>query len=193
MLLQNGALKALHKAVGPGMSGLDASVADPQLTAGLIKGALELAAPVREPPLDRPTCGLKEGDELLLQEACSMLGSSRRNDGGRSVGTGRIAGRELPDLPHALELADVESVQADQFSGVGDLHMPAPAAATQLPPSALGDQTLMGSKVSGNCSTSSMCSGVKLMISSLCDLTLSVLAYHYGNSSLSDGYEQRGI
>ena len=40
MLLQNGALKALHKAVGPGMSGLDASVADPQLTAGLIKGAL---------------------------------------------------------------------------------------------------------------------------------------------------------
>ncbi len=91
MLLQNGALKALHKAVGPGMSGLDASVADPQLTAGLIKGALELAAPVREPPLDRPTCGLKEGDELLLQEACSMLGSSRRNDDGRSVGTGRSA------------------------------------------------------------------------------------------------------
>ncbi len=54
VLLENRALQPLDEAVGPGMAGLGARVADAELSAGLIERPLELAAAVCEHALQGP-------------------------------------------------------------------------------------------------------------------------------------------
>ena len=50
-----------------------------------------------------------------------MVAGAGGNDTGHGVGTGRIARRNLPDLPDALEAADVERVETDELSRLAGL------------------------------------------------------------------------
>src|SRR3990172_9078781 len=44
VLVEDGPLKAFHKAVGPGMTGLGAGMSDDQLSARLVKGSSQIPA-----------------------------------------------------------------------------------------------------------------------------------------------------
>jgi len=134
VLVEDRALQALHEAVGPGVAGLRLGVADAELLAGLRKGAGKLAAAIRQHALERPAGLAVERDEDLAQETGGGLGGRLRldEDTGRGVGGGRIAGRDLPDLADALELSDVEAVEADQLAGDCGLDVALRAAATGL-------------------------------------------------------------
>jgi hypothetical protein len=81
-------------------------VAQPELAAGLVEGAAELAATVREQALDRPAGLPVERHPDVAQEAGSDLGVGLGSDEdpSRREGAGGIAGRGLPD-PEADELA----------------------------------------------------------------------------------------
>src|SRR5262245_10569444 len=133
VLVEDRALQTLDEAVGPSVTGLRLGVADPKLVAGLGEGTGELAAAVREHALDRPA-GLAVGrDEDVAQEAGGGLGRRLRldEDARRGVGAGGVAGGDLPDLAYALELADVEAVEADEFAGNLSLDVTLRAAATR--------------------------------------------------------------
>ncbi len=118
VLLQQCALEALDEAIRPGMAGLRARVPDPQVAAGLGEGALELGAPIGEDPLERPAGSPVEGHEHLPEEGSTRPGRQRGQDLGHAVGAGGIAGRHLPDFPHALELPQIKRVETHQLPGV---------------------------------------------------------------------------
>src|SRR5262245_25866123 len=46
MLLQDRALQPLHEAIGPGVPGFRARVAEPPLAAGHVEGAMEFGSPI---------------------------------------------------------------------------------------------------------------------------------------------------
>ena len=86
-----------------------------------IETALEVTASVREDPLERPSGGLVGWQQGVDEEAHGMVAGAGGDDTGHGVGTGRIAGRNLPDLPDALEAADVEGVDTDELSRLAGL------------------------------------------------------------------------
>src|SRR3989454_1402911 len=123
VLVQDGSLPSLDEAIGPSVARLRARVVDVEIPAGLSEIALEFAAAIGEHALDRPAGVAIERDQDVAQETrgdlCGGLGGDE--DAAGAIGAGRIAGRDLPDLAHALELSDVEAVDADELAGDGGL------------------------------------------------------------------------
>jgi hypothetical protein len=142
VLIEDGPLQALHKAVGPGMSRFRPRVMDTKLGTSLVKGTTKLTSLVREDPLDRPAQPAEGWDDPFLQEPCGGLGGEVQANFRHGVRTGCIASRQLPDLPNALELADVKRVETHQFAWFFGLHMPSRPSlrGEQLAPSAFGQQ-----------------------------------------------------
>src|SRR2546426_4821130 len=142
VFLENGALQPLDEPVRPWMARLGARVPEAKLPAGVIERSLELAAAVREHTLQGPARAPIERHEDVAEE---------RRRGGRGegwqqprhpVGAGCVARRDLPDLAHSLELADVERVEAHQLAGLLRLDVARAAVARlpEAPAGALGQQ-----------------------------------------------------
>jgi len=142
VLVEDGALKAFDKAVGPGMTRLGAGVLDAKLRTCVVKGPSEFMTLIGEDPLHRPTRLRQSRHHPLGQEVSRRSGCQAQRDLRHRKGAGRIAGRQLPHLPNALELANEESVQADQFPRLFGLNMLASPSLRrqQLPAGTLGEQ-----------------------------------------------------
>ena len=69
------------------------------------------------------------GQENTPEEASAVNRLDRRDDLGEGEGAGSITGRDLPELADALEVADVEAVQADQVARPVGLNMAGTAVA----------------------------------------------------------------
>src|SRR5437762_270662 len=113
---EDGLLQPLDEAVGPGMARLDPGVANAERGTGLIEAGLELAAAVGQHALERPASPADGRQQDLPQEVGDCGVRERGQDAGDTIRARRIAGRDLPDLADALELADVKGVQADQLA-----------------------------------------------------------------------------
>src|SRR2546429_2372414 len=113
---EDGLLQPLDEAVGPGMARLDPGVANAERGTGLIEAGLELAAAVGQHALERPASPADGRQQDLPQEVGDCGVRERGQDAGDTIRARRIAGRDLPDLADALELADGKSVQADQLA-----------------------------------------------------------------------------
>ena len=147
VFMEDSALESLDEAVGPAVTRLGARMADAQLRADSVEESLELAAAVGEHALELPS-GLPVGRKQdPLEESGTVDGLHRRDDLGEGEGASRITGRDLPERAHALELADVEAVQADQIAGKVGLDV-AGAAVTGPPEASAGT---LGEKASGSC------------------------------------------
>src|SRR3990172_9494215 len=109
VLVEDGPLKAFHKAVGPGMTGLGAGMSDAQLSARMVKGSPKLAALVGEHALHRPAGLAKRRHDPSGEKAGCGLGGEVERDLGHRERAGRVARRQLPHLPHAFELPNIES------------------------------------------------------------------------------------
>lgn len=149
-LAQDRALQALDEAIGPVMARLGAGMADVALGAGLVEGSPVFVALIGQDALQRPAGCLESrqhtpGDTVPVsfrEEAGRRCGRELQADLGHRKRAGGIAGGVLPDLPHPLELADVERVQADQLPGLACLNVRplAPLSRGQLAPGALGQE-----------------------------------------------------
>ena len=119
VLGQDGLLQALDEAVRPGMTGLNASLADPQGRTGRGELGFEFVAAIGQHARQGPAGAPDGRPHDVAQEAGGGRGRQGRQDTGDAVRGGRVAGRDLPHFAHALELADVEGVQADELAGPG--------------------------------------------------------------------------
>src|SRR5256886_4366388 len=139
---EDGLLQPLDEAVGPGMARLDPGVANAERGTGLIEAGLELAAAVGQHALERPASPADGRQQDLPQEVGDCGVRERGQDAGDTIRARRIAGRDLPDLADALELADVKGVQADQLARAlgDDVPRLAVAQAPEGLPRALGEQ-----------------------------------------------------
>ena len=142
VLVKDRALQAFDEAVGPCVTGFRTCVTDTQALTGFIELSFELASPVGQDSPKRPSSGFVERQEDFHQETDGVLSGVGRNDACSRVRAGRIAGRDLPNLPHSFESADVEGVQTDELTRLVGLHMPPLATgALQFPSRALREQT----------------------------------------------------
>src|SRR3990170_1216478 len=80
VLVEDGPLKAFHKAVGPGMTGLGAGMSDAQLSARMVKGSPKLAALVGEHALHRPAGLAKRRHDPSGEKAGCGLGGEVERD-----------------------------------------------------------------------------------------------------------------
>ena len=97
-------------------SRLGAGVVDAELGVDGVEEALELTAMVGEDALELParlSIGRKQD---TFEEAGAGDRLHRWDDLGEGKGAGRVTGRDLPERAHALELADIEAVQADRVA-----------------------------------------------------------------------------
>src|SRR3972149_7636386 len=80
VLVEDGPLKAFHKAVGPGMTGLGAGMSGAPLRARVVKGSPKLAALIGEPALHR-TAGLAKSRHHQSGEkaGCGLGGEVERD------------------------------------------------------------------------------------------------------------------
>src|SRR2546425_2683325 len=129
VLLENGALQPLDEPVRPWMARLGARVPEAKLPAGVIERSLELAAAVREHAQQGPARAPIERHEDVAEERRRSGRGEGRQQPRHPVGAGRVARRDLPDLAHPLELADVERVEAHQLAGLLRLDVARPAVA----------------------------------------------------------------
>jgi hypothetical protein len=127
VLVQNRALQPLDEAVGPGMPRFRPGVANAVPLARLVEGAFELRAAIGEDPLERPARAPIDGQQKVGQEGGRRLGRQARHQPGHPIRRGRIAGGDLPHLANALELANVERVEADQLARLRRVDVPAVA------------------------------------------------------------------
>src|SRR5262252_8763270 len=142
VLLQDRALQPLHEAIGPGMPGFRARVAESQLAAGHVEGPMEFGAPIGQDAAQPPARAPIVWHEDRPQEVGRGFGRVGRQQPRHPVGAGGIARRDLPDLADALELPDVERVQAYELARLAGLDVaratvPSPP---ELLPSALRQQ-----------------------------------------------------
>ena len=142
VLLQDRALQPLDEPVRPGVPRLRPGVAEAERPTGLIERALELGAPVGEYPAQPPARPAIQRHQEAMQEVGGRLGIVGRQQPRHAVGACGIAGRDLPDLAHALELPDVEGVHAHQLAGLagGDVPRLAVLSMPERPARALGEQ-----------------------------------------------------
>jgi hypothetical protein len=147
VFVEDGSLESLDEAVGPAVTRLGAGVVDAELGADGIEEALELAAVVGEDALEPPSRPSVGRQENTLEEPSAVDRLHRRDDLGESEGTGGVTGRDLPERANALELADVEAVQADQIARQlrFDVSGTALAGLPEAPASTLGE------KAGGSC------------------------------------------
>lgn len=134
VLVKDRLLETLDEAVGEGVARLGPRVA----------GAFELAASIGEDALERVAGPAEEGGHLLAQEVGDDLRSwGADKDLGQGEGGSGIAGRDLPDLPDALELTDEEAVEADELARSARLDVTLRGRRTgllELLPGALGEE-----------------------------------------------------
>jgi len=116
VLVQDGSLQTLDEAIGPAVAGFGSRVADGEALAGLVEVGLEFVAVIAEDALEFPARGAIAGQYDFAEEGAGGLCGRPRHDAGEGEGAGGITGSELPDRSHALELADVERVDADKFA-----------------------------------------------------------------------------
>src|SRR6266851_692455 len=124
VLLQDRALEAFDEPVGPGVPRLGPRVAEAERAAGLIERPFELGAAVGEHAAQLPAGPAVERPHDPTQEVGGGLGRVRGQEPRHAVGARGIAGRDLPDLAHALELPDVEGVQTHQLAWLAGGRMP---------------------------------------------------------------------
>ncbi len=105
MLVEDRALEPFDEAVGPGVSGLCAGVADAELGAGGGEAALELAASIGEYTLDGPAGFAEAGYQDLAEEASGRGGRRLRQD---------------DDLAGSVEYADLPGQQPDLLVGLSE-------------------------------------------------------------------------
>src|SRR6266566_3402381 len=129
VLLQDGALQAFDEAVGPGMARLGARVPNPELATRLIEGAFEFGPTIGQQAADLPAGPLIVRHHDGAQKRGRVGGEMSGQQPGQAVRRGRIAGRNLPDLADALEVADVEGVQAHKLARLFRLDVPGAAVA----------------------------------------------------------------
>src|SRR4029453_1414254 len=117
ILLQDRALQPLDEAIRPGAPWLSPGMAEAEGPTGRIEDSLKLGPAIGEyaaqPPARAPTQRAKEGAE----EVSGRFGGVGGQQPGHAVRARSIAGRDLPNLPDALELAEVERVQTHQLAG----------------------------------------------------------------------------
>jgi len=117
VFVEDGALEALDEAVGPTVTRLGAGVVDGELGADLVEKASKFISLVCEDALEFPT-GFPVGRQQdASEESGTVDGFGRGDDLGHGIGACGVAGRDLPELAHALEPADVEAIQTNQFTG----------------------------------------------------------------------------
>jgi hypothetical protein len=143
VFLQDRALEPFDKPVRPGMPRLGPCVTETEGAAGLIERPFELGAAVGEHAARPPAGPAVEGQDDPTQEVGGGFGRVRRQEPGHAVRARGIAGRDLPDLAHALELPDVEGVQAHQLARLagGDMPRPAVLGVPEGPARAFGQQS----------------------------------------------------
>src|SRR5438876_2435931 len=111
------------------MARLGPRVANPELATRLIEGAFEFGATIGQHAADPPAGPLIVRHHDGAQKRGRVGGDMSGQQPGQAVGRGRIAGRDLPDLADALEIADVEGVQTHQLAGLRGLDVARPPAA----------------------------------------------------------------
>ena len=116
MLGENRLLQALDEAIGPRVAGLDARLADAQPRTGRREIGLELIAAIREHALHCPAGPPGRGHQDVAQEVRGGRRRQRGQDARQAVRARGIAGGDLPYLAHALEMPDVEGVEANQLA-----------------------------------------------------------------------------
>src|SRR5215510_7439107 len=81
VLLQDCALQPLHEAIGPGMPGFRARVAEPQLATGHVEGAMEFGAPIgqdaTQPPARAPIVRHEDRRRKWAAASAVWAGSSQ--------------------------------------------------------------------------------------------------------------------
>src|SRR2546428_6480572 len=129
VLLQDAALQPLDEAVGPGMARLGARVTNPELATRLIESAFEFGPTIGQHAADLPAGPLIVRHHDVAHKRGRVGGEMSGQQPGQAVRRGRIAGRNLPDLADAFEVADVEGVQAHKLARLRGLDVPrAPVA-----------------------------------------------------------------
>jgi hypothetical protein len=143
VLVEDGPLESLDEAVGPAVARLCAGMANAELAANGVEETFELATTVGKDALELPAGLSIGGQENALEKPRTVNRLHRGDDLCESEGAGRIAGRDLPERAHALELADVEAVQADQIAGQLGFDMAGAAVASvpKTPARPLGEKT----------------------------------------------------
>jgi hypothetical protein len=103
-------------------------VSNAQCLARHVERGLELRAPIGEHALHPPARPAIERHEDLAQEGGGRLGRERGQQPGDAIGARRVARRDLPDLAHAFELADIKGVDRDELTRLLGMDMPSPGA-----------------------------------------------------------------
>src|SRR5216110_1553428 len=129
VLLENRALQPFDKAVGPGMARFGARVTNPELATRLIEGAFEFGPTIGQHAADLPAGPLIVRHHDVAQKRGRVGGEMSGQQPGQAVRRGCIAGRNLPDLADAFEVADVEGVQAHKLARLFRLDVPGAAVA----------------------------------------------------------------
>src|SRR5216110_1979836 len=106
VLLENRALQPFDKAVGPGMARFGARVTNPELATRLIEGAFEFGPTIGQHAADLPAGPLIVRHHDVAQKRGRVGGEMSGQQPGQAVRRGCIAGRNLPDLADAFEVAD---------------------------------------------------------------------------------------
>jgi len=107
-------------------------VPNPELATRLIEGAFEFGPTIGQQAADLPAGPLIVRHHDVAQKRGRVGGEMSGQQPGQAVRRGRIAGRNLPDLADALEVAAVEGVQTHQFAGLRGLDV-ARAPVTRAP------------------------------------------------------------
>src|SRR5438445_1900111 len=113
---QDCALQPFDEAIGPRMPRFGAPMLDPQLATGQQEAPIELRPAIGQDGAHRMARPLVARHDVAPQKRRDRHLGHPWHERGDRVRAGRIAGRELPDLAHALELPYVEGIQADQIA-----------------------------------------------------------------------------
>jgi len=142
-LSEDRSLQPFNKPVGPGMPGFGSGMADLPGSALPVELSKVLSAAVGQDPLNIKSLFTESRDHSLSKERRRLCGTPVANDQpGHTEGGRCVTGGVLPDLAHALELADIEGVDAHQFPWDRGLNMArfVPLSPKKLSPGSLCQQ-----------------------------------------------------
>jgi len=142
VLVQDRALQPFDEAVGPRMPRQRPRMSDTEPAAGVGERRFELGAPVGEDALQRPTRASVERPQDVAQEERGRRSRQLWQQPGHPVRARGVASGDLPHFADALELADVERVEAHELARLRGLDV-APSGAARLgqaPAGPVGEQ-----------------------------------------------------
>jgi len=116
-LMEHGALETLADGVVVGRAGRDSDVAQSLGRQGVDEGAGDVLGPVvgQDRPHRDPVTAI-EPQRMVDESGAHGTGGRTQHDGDHGEAGEDIDGGELVALAHALELADVEAVEADELA-----------------------------------------------------------------------------